>query len=54
MLKKPELREIYDNQEDFVKAKKMSKKPTPGMRYFGALQELSFFSIFVIMTVMLV
>lgn len=54
MLKKPELREIYDKQEDFVKAKKMSKKPTPGVRYFAAFQELSFYSIFVLMTLMMV
>jgi len=54
VLKKPELREIYDKQEDFVKAKKMSKKPTPGVRYFAAFQELSFYSIFVLMTLMMV
>jgi hypothetical protein len=49
VLQKPSLRELYDKTETFVRKKyDPSKVPSEGTRYFGALSEISHYSMYVI------
>lgn len=53
-LKKPNLRAIYDKTEDFIRHKTLKKAPTEGQQYMSAFGEVAHFSIFILMTLMLV
>ena len=49
VLKKPNLRELYDKTETFVRKKYDPKMvPSEGSKYFSALSEVSSYSIYVI------
>ena len=54
VLKNPARREVYDKTEMFIRTRDAKKMPTEGARYMSAFGETSSYSIFVIMTLMLV
>jgi len=54
VLKKDNLREIYDKSETFIRQKQLKKTPSDGMRYFDAFSELKHYAMFVIISFMLI
>lgn len=54
VLKKPNYRALYDKSEEFVRMKTAKKAPTEGQQYMSAFGEVAHFSIFILMTLVLV
>ena len=54
VLEIPARREVYDKTEMFITRKNAKKAPTEGQRYMSAFAEVQSYTIFIIMTLMLV
>ena len=54
VLQIPARREVYDKTEMFIKRKNARSVPTEGQRYMSAFGEVGSFTIFIVMTLMLV
>ena len=54
VMKNPQLREIYDKQEIFIRKKTLKHKPTEGARYLSAFQEVSSFLMFIVLSLVLI
>ena len=54
VMKNPQLREIYDKSELFIRKKTLKHKPTEGARYLSAFQEVSSFLMFIVLSLVLI
>ena len=54
VMKNPQLREIYDKSEIFIRKKTLKHKPTEGARYLSAFQEVSSFLMFIVLSLVLI